>query len=136
MEETEYSEENKIYDSKELIKLIKSSGGYIALEESNKLTRLSKGYTATLYKGDLNLGAFILFEGSRFCMRPYYHDEVEETAVSTLETFNVVLAFENLPVEKRVKLFNEKAQETIDLASEKGYDIGEAYEIKDLERFK
>lgn len=131
-----YKESDKLTDVDTLIGHVKKLGGYIEESEDNKLVKLTTGYAAVLYKGTENLGAFLIFDKVRICIRPYYYDEFEDGAIGTRKQHGVPLAFETLTVEQRVEQFNIKAVEFYKAGTGKGLKLPPAFEIKDLKPFK
>lgn len=133
----EFNEETRIKDAKDLEQRIKAVSGYIDLEKGDDLIPFSNGYVATLYKGSEKLGAFLIHEHKRTCIKKFYYDEYEECVVCHKDNYGPTLAFENKAnMNERIQAFNDRAIEVVNLAKKDGFDIGEAYVIKDLIRFK
>lgn len=132
----EYKDTDKILSVDTLIGYIKNLKGYVEEELGSKLVPIEQGWAASLDKDGVNLGAFLIFDRVRLCIRPYYFDDYEEGAVGTKHHHGVTLAYENLGVEQRVDVFNKQAKKFYDDAKVKGLKNIPLYEIKDLKPFK
>lgn len=133
---SKYTQEDQIMEVDALIGHIRQLEGYVDASGTPKLVKVEKGFAATLWHGSDNLGAFLVFDKLRICIRPYYYDEYEGGAVYTEHTHHVPLAYEHLSVEQRVEIFNKKSKEYYDKAIEQGFKLKAKYEIKDLKPFK
>lgn len=131
-----YTDADKIMDVDTLIAHVKKLGGYVEEQTGNVLMKVEKGNAAVLWQGDKNLGAFLIFDKTRICIRPYFFDAYEEGAVGTKLNHTVPLAYENLDVEQRVALFNKNAQDFYKSGIAEGFNLRAPYEIKDLKPFK
>ena len=136
LEMASYTDADKIMDVDTLIGHVKKLGGYVEEETDNTLVKIEKGHAAVLWQGDKNLGAFLIFDKVRICIRPYFFDAYEEGAVGTRQKHSVPLAYENLGVEQRVELFNKNAQEFYKSGIAEGFKLAAPYVIKDLKPFK
>lgn len=119
-----------------LIKNVRALKGYIDESKQNEYVPVEKAYAACLYRGEENLGAFLIFERVRVCIRAYYYDDYEQGAVASTKSHHVPLAYEQHPVEKRVELFNTNAKQFYKESIEKGLKLPPPFEIRDLKPFK
>ncbi len=131
-----YTDADKIMDVDTLIGHVKKLGGYVEEETDNILVKIEKGHAAVLWQADKNLGAFLIFDKVRVCIRPYYYDDYEEGAVGTSKRHGVPLAYEQLDVVSRVETFNRNALEYYKGGLAEGFKLPAPYVIKDLKPFK
>ena len=131
-----YSVTDQIMDVDTLIGHVKKLGGYIEETTNNSLVKVEKAYAAALWQADKNLGAFLIFDKVRVCIRPYYYDSYEEGAVGTSKLHGVPLAYEHLDVVSRVETFNRNALEYYKGGLAEGFKLPAPYVIKDLKPFK
>lgn len=131
-----YSVTDQIMDVDTLIAHVKKLGGYIEETTNNSLVKVEKAYAAALWQADKNLGAFLIFDKVRVCIRPYYYDDYEEGAVGTSKRHGVPLAYEHLDVVSRVETFNRNALEYYKGGLAEGFKLPAPYVIKDLKPFK
>lgn len=136
LEMASYTDADKIMDVDTLIGHVKKLGGYVEEEKNSTLVKIEKGHAAVLWQGDKNLGAFLIFDKVRICIRPYFYDAYEEGAVGTRQKHNVPLAYEHLDVESRVEMFNRNALGFYKSGIAEGFKLPAPYEIKDLKPFK